>query len=121
MFPLYWSQFVEDNKLDHCEVCIPEESDLSGLGAEFRLYNSEGSQKEAEAFYPGIVVASDGYVPVAYCLDGSGDPYFINSHDGLGGPLYRIYHDAVKQGGYDHKEAIAIVLKNYEDVTQFVR
>ncbi|MEO0375638.1 MAG: hypothetical protein AAF329_13635 [Cyanobacteria bacterium P01_A01_bin.17] len=109
-----------ENQLISREVFIPEESDLTGLGADLRFYDAEGSQKEAKEFYPGIAVAADGFVPVAYCTEGSGDPYFINSHDGIDGPLYRIYHDAVSQESYNRAEAVAIVLQTYTDVLRFI-
>ena len=33
-------------------------------------------------YWPGIGVAGDGYVPVAWCDLGSGDWFYINSNDG---------------------------------------
>lgn len=120
IFPTYWSDFLSRHNLVRKEVSIPEEHDLSGLGADLRLFDAEGARFEAENCYPGIVVVPDGFIPVGCCLVGSGDPYFINRHDDVGGPLYQVYHDAVSHTPYDPKEAISIVLQNYEELLQFV-
>ncbi len=72
-------------------------------------------------FWPGLGVSKDGYVPVASCLIGSGDYYYINANDGRNGPLYRVYHDAVGSDGYKAEEAVAMVLDHYEHLLQYVR
>jgi hypothetical protein len=36
--------------------------------------------------------------------------------DGAAGPLYRIYHDSVGEGGYDPDHAVAVILQNYEEL-----
>jgi len=51
-------------------------------------------------------------------LDRSGDYYYINVNDGPGGPLYRIYHDAISERGYKREEAVALVLNNYEHLVK---
>ena len=114
MLPEYWSQFLNENGLVGAAIQIAEQNDLSGLGADLQFLNQQQSIDEATNFWPGIGVAKDGYVPVAMCLLGSGDYYYINTNDGSNGPLYRIYHDAVHESGYDPNNAIAVVLKNYE-------
>ena len=81
---------------------------------------AEQSEDEAENFYPGMSAAKKHYVPVAMCLIGSGDYYYINSNDGKSGALYRIYHDSVK----DEKIAengIEKVLDNYENLLTLQR
>ena len=93
MIPEYWKSFVEKHSLEGKEIEIPEDIDLSELGANFVILDELDIQKESEDLYPGIVVAKEGFVPVGGCLEGSGDPYFINLNDGAEGPLYRIYHD----------------------------
>ena len=65
-------------------------------------------------------MAPDGYVPVASCLIGTGDYYYINVNDGPGGPLYRIYHEAVGEHGYKANEAVAVVLSNYERLLEYI-
>ena len=120
MLPSYWADFIEQHQLVHREVSIPEQHDLSGIGVDLHIFDAESAREEAEEAYPGIAVAPDGFIPVAGCCIGSGDPFFINTRDGANGPLYQIYHDAVSEESYDPKEAIAIVLKNYEDLHKFV-
>jgi hypothetical protein len=51
---------------------------------------------------------------------GSGDPYFINLNDSAPGPLYRIYHDSVRDRNYDRNNAIAKILESYEDLLRFL-
>lgn len=114
MIPEYWSQFLTQHDLVGRSFQINGQVDLSGLGAELQFLNPQQSIDEATHFWPGIGVSRDGYVPVAMCLLGSGDYYYINSNDGPRGPLYRVYHDAVNESGYDPKDAITVVLNNYE-------
>ncbi|MBQ5961790.1 hypothetical protein [Massilia sp. ZL223] len=71
-------------------------------------------------YWPGIVVAKDGDVPVGSCLVGSGDFYYIKTSEGPAGALYRIYHDAVAEDGYDPGEAIALVLGAYRELLDHV-
>jgi len=119
MHPSYWALFIEEHRLVGRRIQIPESADVSGLGADLQVYSAEQSREEAERFYPGIAVAPDGFVPVAQCLIGSGDPYFINVRDGEGGALYRIYHDAVSAGSYNPAEAVAIVLRDARDLSGY--
>jgi hypothetical protein len=48
---------------------------------------------ESSVWYPGLAILPAGYVNVASCSMGSGDPFFINAHDSVDPPLYRVYHD----------------------------
>lgn len=120
MVPSYWLQFVERHKLIGKTASLNEESDLSALGAEMQFLTEAQSDDELANAWPGIGVAGDGYVPVAWCSIGSGDYYYINSSDGPNGPLYRIYHDAVGPDGYDPRSAVERVLDRYEDVLRHV-
>jgi hypothetical protein len=120
MFPDFWFKFVSDNGLVGVTVEVPEERDQSGLGVELKFLTPEQSIDEAMNFWPGLAVAKDGYVPVGSCLCGSGDYYYIRATDGAAGLLYRIYHDAVDEDGYDPNEAIAPVLRNYEELLGYV-
>jgi hypothetical protein len=119
MHPSYWAQFIDHHRLIGRCIQIPEAADVSGLGADLQVYTAEQSREEAEQLYPGIAVTPDGFVPVAQCLIGSGDPYFINVRDGEGGALYRIYHDAVSAEYYDPAEAVAVVLRDSRDLLRY--
>jgi hypothetical protein len=116
MLPAYWLQFVQSNHLEGKSASLPKHVDLSALGAHLGFLNEGQSKSELEECWPGIGVAKDGYVPVAWCSRGSGDYYYINANEGPNGPLYRIYHDAVGPDGYNADDAIAKVLKHYEEV-----
>ncbi len=117
--PFYWQSFIESEGLVGKLTTIPEEEDLSRLGADICWFDDENSRLEQEDFYPGITVSNDGFIPVGGCNIGSGDPYFICEKDGADGPLYRIYHDAVREDGYCREDAVAIVLQNYRSILKF--
>ena len=120
MIPEYWRSFVNQHSLEGKEIDIPEEIDLSELGANFEIFDELDIRKEAEDLYPGIAVAKDGFVPVGGCLEGSGDPYFIDQNDGPAGPLYRIYHDMFGGDDYDKDEAIVVVVQNYAEILKYI-
>jgi hypothetical protein len=120
MTPHYWLSFVAQHSLIGKEVSVPEESDQSELGAEIEILDEEGIRSESEDCYPGIAVVKDGFIPIGSCSLGSGDPYFINIQDGTDGPLYRIYHDAVTEDGYDRDEAVVIVLSNFSKILNYL-
>lgn len=65
--------------------------------------------QEAYEAVPGCVAINYGYIPVATCLMGSGDPYFIRCADGDDPPLVEIYHDAVSDEVGLRDEAIWVV------------
>ena len=120
MIPDYWQQFVQANQIHRKDFEIDEASDLSGLGGDLRIMTTEQSEDEANHCYPGIPAARKHYVPVAMCLLGSGDYYYINRKDGKNGSLYRIYHDAVKDGHIE-ESGIEKVLDRYEDILEYRR
>jgi hypothetical protein len=117
--PTYWQSFIESNALVGGRTSIPEDKDLTGVGADIYWFTDEQAREEKEEFYPGIAVAKHGFVPVGGCDMGSGDPYFICAADGAGGPLYRVYHDSVREDGFDRSEAVAVVLQDYRAILSF--
>ncbi|MBL8524978.1 MAG: hypothetical protein JNN20_14910 [Betaproteobacteria bacterium] len=114
MLPQYWIDFLDSNGLRGKYCDIGEDLDESGAGAYLSIFNEAQSLDEATNFWPGIAVFPDGYIPVASCQIGSGDPYFINVGEGPNGCLYRIRHDAVNVDGYKAEDAIEVILRNYE-------
>ena|SRR5687767_13002980 len=120
MLPTYWLQFIESHNLTGKSACLAEDVDLSTLGADMQFLTEAQSIDELTNFWPGIGVAKDGYVPVAWCSAGSGDYYYINTKDGPNGPLYRVYHDAVGPGGYNAEDAVAKVLNHYEELLRHI-
>jgi len=117
--PEYWRRFIDAEGLAKLRVSIPETDDVSGVGAEIYWFDDEASREERDDFYPGLVVKKDGFVPVGGCELGSGDPYFICEKDGEGGPLYRIYHDAVGHEDYDRASSVAVVLPDYRLLARY--
>jgi 5-deoxy-D-glucuronate isomerase len=119
MLPTYWINFVELNVLSEQFFRLNDKEDESGVGAALCIFTEEQSLDEAINFWPGIAVVPDGYVPVASCESGSGDPYFIKVSDGPNGRLYRVHHDAVSESGYKAEDAIVVVLSNYEQLLKY--
>lgn len=113
MIPDYWKQFTESNNLVGQDFEIDENSDLSELGADFRIMTFEQCLSEATECYPGIAAVKKGFVPVGMCLEGSGDYYYINCNDGESGSLYRIYHDSI-EGDQLSENGIDKVLESYK-------
>lgn len=74
---------------------LPTDADESGLGAEVGWMSPEQMVSEAIDFYPGIAALRRGFVPVGTCLEGSGDPYFLEPLAGEDPPLVRVVHDAI--------------------------
>jgi len=119
MIPQYWLDFVQANQIVRRSFHLTEENDESGVGADLTILTREDSVDEATKYWPGIGVAPDGFVPVASCDVGSGNWFYINSNDGINGPLYCIYHDSVSERGYEPSDAIAVVLQNYEQLLSY--
>jgi hypothetical protein len=74
---------------------LTEGNDESGLGADLQWFSPKMMLEEALQFYPGISVLPLGYLPVAGCLLGSGDPYFLRVRDAKisDAVLVRVPHD----------------------------
>ena len=119
MIPEFWMQFVQKNGFVESNFEIPEEFDLTGFGASMKLLSKEGIEIESNNAYPGIAVKQFGFIPVASCLEGSGDPYFINSKDGENGKLYRVYHDAGTEEDFDLESGVDIILDSYQDLLKY--
>ena len=122
MLPDYWIKFIRENGLEKASCKIPPEADLADLdeeGPDLYIMSEESSNEEANQFYPGIYVKKDGYIPVAGCEIGSGDPYFININDGENGPLYCIFHDVVSSENYDKEHGIVKVLESYKELAKY--
>ncbi|WP_020582866.1 hypothetical protein [Endozoicomonas elysicola] len=115
MIPEYWKKFVETNSLIGEDFEFSEDEDLSEMGADFEIMNEQQCISEATEAYPGIVAVKLGYFPVAMCLEGSGDYYYIKTEEGPNGALYRIYHDAV-EGEKLASDGIEKVIESYASI-----
>ena len=115
MVPEYWKLFIESNELIGKIFELSEDDDLSEMGADFQIMNEKQCISEATEAYPGIVAIKLGYFPIAMCLEGSGDYYYIKTNEGNSGALYRIYHDSVV-GDSLGPDGIDKVLNHYESL-----
>ena len=86
---------------------LDEIDDESEIGVDFKWLSPDQMIEEALLLYPGKVVLELGYIPVASCLVGSGDPYFlkIKGSNREDPPLVRIPHEfALNDEGYPEDE-----------------
>lgn len=93
-YPNYLLDIIKKFEVIGRGLSLGEEQDVSGLGVEMQWMTVKEQLEEAYECYPGMLVVNRGYYPVGKCLEGSGDPYFINKEDNVL-KLYRIYHDAI--------------------------
>jgi hypothetical protein len=70
----------------------PPSADFDGVSW-MEWSDAAGVFSESLDCYPGLAILPAGYVNVASCSTGSGDPYFVCVHDGDDPPLYQIVHD----------------------------
>jgi len=122
VLPSYWTKFVAEHRLAGREFLVPwtaEDAD-DDLTHEIGVMSEAHVYEEATKLWPGVRVFPDGFVPVGADLIGTGDQYFININDGPGGPLYQIDHEKVYDDGYDRNDAVSVVLKNYEELLNYV-
>jgi hypothetical protein len=115
MIPNYWKDFLESNDLAGKEIEFPwpGEADLSAI---IEILSYKCILTEATEYWPGKGVIKDGYIPVGHCSIGTGDPFFINIHDGPNGPIYKIVHEEVNDENYDKKKAVYVMLDSYEQL-----
>ncbi|WP_435248880.1 hypothetical protein ACMAZD_05785 [Vibrio sp. nBUS_14] len=93
-------------------VCfsLDEEDDESEFGADLKWFTVRQMLEEALEVYPGKGVLKLGYLPVASCLTGSGDPYFLKVlNDNDDPPLVRIPHEFVSDDGEYPESEIELV------------
>ena len=85
---------------------------LSGLEAGWQAYPPEPAfdgvmwleisdarnvRSESLECYPGLAILDRGFINIASCSMGSGDPYFITADEGDDPPVYQVYHDVSDQ------------------------
>jgi hypothetical protein len=52
-----------------------------------------GMRREMLEYYPGVAIHGRGYINVAGCSHGTGDPYFIRARDGDDPAVIQVAHD----------------------------
>lgn len=94
ILPIWLPPLLLRFRLAGVNFSLDEEEDVSGLGVDLMWFNVDQMIEEALSVYPGKSVLNLGYLPVAACLVGSGDPYFLKIPNGdEDPPLVRIPHD----------------------------
>jgi hypothetical protein len=102
----------------HQAFSVSEEVDRSGLGVEMEWLTPSNQIEEAYKYYPGILILSEGYLPIGSCLLGSGDPYFLKLVDQKN-IVFRAPHDAVFEGGYDY-DSIELICELHQLFSNFI-
>lgn len=80
--------------------------------------NLEMMQSEMIDAYPGIAIYKHGYLNVATCSHGSGDPYFINVKEGDNPRVLQVFHDVSDEYKIIVEEGIDIVANSLSDFFQ---
>lgn len=111
LLPAWLMEALQNYPLSGACFSLDEDNDESGLGADLKWFSVDQMIEEALSAYPGKVVLKLGYLPVAACLAGSGDPYFLKMKDSnLGDPvLVRIPHDLVAEDDSYPESEIEVV------------
>lgn len=74
IWPSHYREFVEQHALSGAQADVPEESDLSTVGATVGLYDESWAFDEADNFNPGLVVKANGFVPIGQVMTGTKSP-----------------------------------------------
>ncbi len=92
--PAWLLDAMRDLALSEAQFCF-EDADLKWLALPAIV-------EESTQLLPGKLLLPLGYLPVAECLQGSGDPYFLDLRSNDDDPaLVRAAHDSVRAGEYD--------------------
>jgi len=89
-----WVELIMKFKLIGIEIELDDLTDQSGIGGELQIMTLTETVEESTKFYPGIIAINKGYIPIGKCLEGSGDPYFLNFASGVMS-VFRIPHDCL--------------------------
>lgn len=90
--PAWLSDLLTSVPLSGLELGWQESPGSDGI-AWLRWSDALGIRSESLECFPGCAILPRGYISVASCLEGSGDPYFVCLSEGDDPPLYRVYHD----------------------------
>lgn len=106
LLPSWLLSMLQNYRLAGTCFSLGEDDDESGLGADLKWFKAGQMLEESLSTYPGKVVLELDYIPVAACLAGSGDPYFLKISAGNEDPpLVRIPHDlASDEDAYPESE-----------------
>jgi hypothetical protein len=99
------------NEVIGAEVEFSERADRSGMGGYGQIMDAEMIILEGIRCQPGMTAVGLGLFPFAWCMEGSGDPYFYRASDGA---VVRVAHEAVLAGGLD-PEGIDLVARSVDE------
>ena len=77
--------------------------------------NPEMMQSEMIEAYPGIAIYKYGYMNIASCSHGSGDPYFMNINESKNPPVLQVFHDVSDNYEVIVKQGIDIIAGRLSD------
>jgi hypothetical protein len=86
------------------------------------ISNFNTIQSEINEAYPGLEIKSMGYINFGTCLEGSGNPIFINLKENDNTPVIRVYHDGIIKDGIideDGGNKLADNLSDFFDKSEF--
>lgn len=87
--PDWYAELISTFPLCGLDLGWQDEGDISWM-----IWSSpEQLRSESLEAYPGLAILERGFINVALCAHGSGDPYFIPTDKGDNPPLYQVYHD----------------------------
>lgn len=111
LLPVWLMEVLQRYPLSGVCFSLDEDNDESGLGADLKWFSADQMIEEALLAYPGKVVINLGYLPIASCLAGSGDPYFLRMKDGSTDDpiLVRVPHDLVAEDDSYPESEIEVV------------
>lgn len=104
--PAWFLKLLQHYPLAGVSFSLDDSDDESELGVELKWFHIDQIVEEALNVYPGKVILSLGYIPIATCLSGSGDPYFLNMKNSYteDPPIVRIPHDLATNNSYPESE-----------------
>jgi hypothetical protein len=116
LVPDWFVALLRENRLAGVSFSLAEYDDESKFGAELLWLTPTQIVSEATECQPGTSVVPLGYIPVAGCAEGSGDPYFLDMRAAANDPpLVRIPDDFAGKGPYplDRIELVTETLSKF--------
>jgi hypothetical protein len=90
------------------------EDDFDGINW-MQWSNPEMMRAEMLEAYPGVAIYKHGYLNVATCSHGSGDPYFINTNEGENPRVLQVFHDVSENYEIIVSEGIDVVAESLSE------
>lgn len=116
LFPSWLSELMQKFAIIDVTFSMPDAMDISGLGGEMFWLDPKQIVSEATESQPGKAVLAFGFLPFGGCLEGSGDPYFLDMRGGEENPrVVRVPHDYATVAPYpiEKIELVALSLADF--------